>query len=99
MMLDTCVYLDVMHGQAPATVEKMLRDRIVNHSAVCVAELAHTLGRLDPAHAATRAALQPLERAIAAIPNRRLSVPSERAFGESGMLAGLVMRLAGEGSP
>ncbi len=98
-MLDTCVYIDVLQGRAPSAMEALLSTRVLNHSAICLAELTHLFGRLDPDHRETRAALEKLEILVAGIPARRLSVPSDRALGQSGMLAGMVMRLGGDGGP
>lgn len=57
--------------------------------------MTHLFGRLDPAHAGTKAVLHEIRRTIDDIPDHRLSSPSETAIGEAGMLAGLVSRLLG----
>jgi predicted nucleic acid-binding protein len=98
LMLDTCVYIDVLQGRTPAAVDDLLQLRIVNHSTVALAELTHAFGRLDPAHADTRKTLRELSATIAAIPAHRLSAPTARTSGEAGMLAGLVARLSGRPS-
>jgi predicted nucleic acid-binding protein len=95
LMLDTCVYIDVAQGRTPPDVDELLTERISNHSAICLAELTHLFGRLDPDHPETATALARLETAINRIPLRRLTSPSIRALGEAGMLAGLVARLGG----
>lgn len=93
-MLDTCVYIDVLQGRSPQDVDRLIETRIVNHSTVCLAELTHLFGRLDPAHPGTKGVLRELSGVIADIPGHRLSAPSVSAAGEAGMLAGLVARLA-----
>ena len=50
LVLDTCVYIDVLQGNTPPEVDALLRLRTSNHLAVCVAELTHGFGRLDPRH-------------------------------------------------
>lgn len=95
MLLDTCVYLDVLQGRTPPQVDDLLRLRIVNHSTVALAELTHLFGRLDPAHAGTRSVLATIGEVIDDIPPHRLTAPGERAFGEAGMLAGVAARLGG----
>jgi len=95
LLLDTCVYIDVLQGVAPPEVKRLLELRIVNHSAIALAELTHLVGALDPAHPGTPPALKRLGEVIDNIHARRLSGPSVRACGEAGMLAGLVTRLAG----
>jgi predicted nucleic acid-binding protein len=95
LMLDTCVYIDVLQGHTPVEVDELLEQRIVNHSTVSLSELTHLFGRLDPAHADTAATLRELRGVIDDIPSHRLSAPSERVAGGAGMLAGLVARAAG----
>jgi predicted nucleic acid-binding protein len=95
LLLDTGVYIDVLQGRTPANVDDLLEARILNHSTVCLAELTHLFGRLDPAHASTRTVLREIRRTIEGIPSHRLSAPSTTAMGEAGMLAGLVARLSG----
>jgi hypothetical protein len=96
LMLDSCVYIDVLQGRAPQVVADLLAARIVNHSSVCLAELTHLFGRLDPKHPEAATTLKELRGVIENdIPAHRISTPSTRTHGEAGMLAGLAMRLAG----
>ena len=94
LMLDTCVYIDVLQGRTPQAVDDLLTLRINNHSTVALAELTHLFGRLDPGHSGTAAALRELRGVISDIPAHRLLRPSARVAGEAGMLAGLAARLA-----
>lgn len=98
LLLDTCVYIDVLQGRSPPVLDALLSLRIINHSTVALSELTHLFGRLDPAHPNTRKALTELTGVIADIPAHRLSRPSQRAAGEAGMLAGLATRLTGRES-
>ncbi|WP_245278275.1 type II toxin-antitoxin system VapC family toxin [Methylosinus sp. PW1] len=91
LLLDTCVYIDVLQGRTPASVDELLEARITNHSTVCLAEMAHLFGRLDPTHAATKGVLREIRQTIEDIPSHRISSPSETA--DAGMLARLVARL------
>lgn len=95
LMLDTCVYIDVLQGRTPGEVDELLVLRIVNHSSVVLSELTHLFGRLDPAHAGTPGALRALRATIEDMPEHRLTRPSVRACGEAGILAGLASRLTG----
>ena len=97
MLLDTCVYIDVLQGRTPVSVDELLKARIVNHSTICLAEMTHLFGRLDPGHAGTKGVLHEIRRSIDDMPDHRLSSPSETAMGEAGMLAGLVSRLLSVG--
>jgi predicted nucleic acid-binding protein len=96
LMLDTCVYIDVLQGRIPRSVEDLLVARIANHSAICLAELTYLFGRLDPQHPETSKTLQELRGVIEEdIPRHRLTAPSAHVLGEAGMLAGLTLRLIG----
>lgn len=94
-MLDTCVYIDVLQGRTPIEVDELLQLRTLNHLSVCVAELTHAFGRLDPRHPSTAAALRALTQTINDIPPHRLAVPSCNVVIEAGILAGLMFRLGG----
>jgi len=96
LLLDTCVYIDVVQGRTPPQVDRLLGLRILNHSTIALAELTHLFGRLDPANATTRPALTRLGQAVDMIPPHRLNAPSPRAFAEAGMLCGLAARLTGD---
>jgi predicted nucleic acid-binding protein len=93
LLIDTTVYLDALQGRTPATVDDLLRYRSIFHSAVCLAELTHAFGRLDPAHSGTRKALAALAGAIDDIPRHRLFAPDTDLWGKAGMLAGKALRL------
>ena len=93
LLLDTTVYLDGLQDRSPAAVDQLMRMRICNHSAVCLAELTHAFGRLDPVNPGTQAALDKCRDTIAIIRPHRLSEPSLSAWGAAGILAGLAFRL------
>jgi hypothetical protein len=82
LLLDTCIYIDVLQRRTPAGVDDLLEVRILNHSTVCLAEFTDLFGRLEPAHASTRTVL------------REIGTVGD-GHGEAGMLAGLVARLSG----
>jgi predicted nucleic acid-binding protein len=95
ILLDSTVYIDVLQGKAPAVIDDLLRYRSAFHSAVCLAELTHAFGRLDPKDPRTRQALVTIAAAIENdIPRHRLFEPDTQTWGEAGMLAGKVLRLA-----
>ena len=76
LLIDTTVYIDVLQGRSPAAVDELLRYRSIFHSAVCLAELTHAFGRLDPTNRGTKAALAEIARIIAQdIPRHRLFAP------------------------
>lgn len=95
LLLDACVYIDVLRGSTPPAVDTLLQLRTLNHLSACVAELTHVFGRLDPRHPSTAATLRLLSQTIADIPPHRLATPAENVVIEAGILAGLVFRLGG----
>jgi hypothetical protein len=94
MFLDTSVYLDVLQGRSPVEVDRLLTYRRCHHSAVCLSELTHAFGRLDPKHASTKAVLATIEATVEEIPDHRLHAPDATIWGEAGVLAGLLFRLS-----
>jgi predicted nucleic acid-binding protein len=95
ILLDSTVYIDTLQGKAPAEIDDLLRYRSVFHSSVCLAELTHAFGRLDPKDLRTRKALATIAGVIEDdIPRHRLFEPDTQTWGEAGMLTGKVLRLA-----
>lgn len=94
LFLDTSVYLDVLQGRSPAEVDTLLTYRLCHHSAVCLSELTHAFGRLDPKHASTKAVLETIAATINDIPDHRLHAPDTTIWGQAGVLAGLLFRLS-----
>jgi predicted nucleic acid-binding protein len=95
LLIDTTVYVDVLQGRIPAAACDLLRYRTIFHSAVCLAELTHAFGRLDPRHRSTKAALKAIAGTIEDIPRHRLFAPDIDTWGKAGMLAGKALRLGG----
>ena len=94
LLLDTTVYIDTLQGRTPAAVDDLLRYRNIFHSAVCLAELTHAFGRLDPANPATKRTLAAIAGTIDSdIPRHRLFEPDVDTWGKAGMLAGKALRL------
>ncbi|RVC59321.1 hypothetical protein [Mesorhizobium sp.] len=94
LFLDTSVYLDVLQGRSPVEVDKLLTYRLCHHSSVCLSELTHTFGRLDPKHGSTKAVLETVEATVEDIPAHRLHAPDAAIWGQAGVLAGLLSRLS-----
>ncbi|MER9362907.1 hypothetical protein [Mesorhizobium sp. M0500] len=94
LLLDTSVYLNVLQGRTPEVVDDLLTYRLCQHSTVCLAELSHLFGRLDPAHPTTKLVLKVVAGTIEDIPVHRLHAPDATAWGRAGMLAGLLFRLS-----
>lgn len=96
LLLDTCVYIDVLEGTAPASVDRLLQARTCMHLSLALGELSHNFGRLAPGHPRTREYLAELEAVIRDIPPHRIDQDiSAGVVLEAGVLAGLVYRLGG----
>jgi predicted nucleic acid-binding protein len=85
--------IDVLQGKAPDAVEMLLAYRTCHHSSVCLAELTHIFGRLDPTHPGTKSALAVVKEMIDAIADHRLHAPDTVVWGKGGMMAGALARL------
>ncbi|MDX2141949.1 MAG: hypothetical protein SFV19_01225 [Rhodospirillaceae bacterium] len=93
LMLDTTVYIDILKGKTPPDVDALLLHRTCEHSCVCIAELTHAFGRLDPADPRTKPALREIAGLIERdIPAHRVHVPSTETWMAAGMMAGLIAR-------
>ena len=94
ILLDATVYIETLRGRTPPEVDALLRTRSVFHSAVCLAELTHAFGRLDPNDPRTRKALDTIGNVIEHdIPRHRLFGPDIQTWGEAGILTGKILRL------
>lgn len=96
LLLDTTVYIDVLKDRTPAYVDSLLVHRTNEHSAVCLAELSHAFGRLDPSNQRTKGALRQIEDIINEdIAPHRLHAPTATMWAGAAMLAGAVSRRSG----
>lgn len=93
VLLDTTVYIDTLQGRSPCVLDAFIRLRTCNHSAVCLSEMTHVFGRLDPADPRTGRALRAVRETILDIPSHRLSAPDAETWGAAGILAGVLFRL------
>lgn len=94
LLLDTSVYLDVLQGRTPQAVDDLITYRLCHHSSVCLAELTHVFGRLDPAHPTTKSVLKVVADTIDDVPAHRLHAPDPNIWGHAGITAGLLFRLS-----
>jgi len=95
VLLDSTVYVDTLQGYSPPVLDAFIRLRACNHSAVCLSELTHLFGRLDPRDPRTKGALATVRATIHDIPRHRLWAPDDECWGSAGILAGLLFRLGG----
>jgi predicted nucleic acid-binding protein len=95
VMPDTTVYIDGLKGRLPAIVARLLIDRPILHSAAACAELAISLGHLDPAHGDTARHAEPLLATLRHMPPERVLAPSADAWIEASLMAGTLARIQG----
>jgi hypothetical protein len=93
VLLDTTVYIDTLQGRSPLTLDRFISFRTCNHSSVCLSELTHVFGRLNPADARTSSMLVAIGETVRDIPSHRLSAPDAETWGAAGILAGMLFRL------
>jgi hypothetical protein len=93
VLLDSTVYIDTLKGRSPAALDVFISLRTCNHSAVCLSELIHAFGRLNPLDPRTAGVLKVIRQTIRDIPAHRLVSPDPHTWGNAGVLAGILFRL------
>lgn len=97
LLLDTCVYIDQLQDRTPRLLDDMIAQRQVNHSAVAIQELMHTVGVLSPADPRTARAVAAIGRLIKAMPPHRTFTPDADTMGRAALLSGILCRIQGYG--
>lgn len=92
VLLDTCVYLDGGKGKLPLGAQRVVAGSLLFHCSVCIAEMAYTFGRLDPAHPDTPASLHFIGAALSRVRVSRTMVPNRDAYVEAGIITGTLVR-------
>jgi predicted nucleic acid-binding protein len=96
VMLDTTVYLDALKPPGlPAAIRTLLARNIVLHCAIACAELAVSIGHLDPGHPATARHRAPLQDILRRMAPTRIIAPSADAWTEAAVIAGILARVQG----
>lgn len=94
VMLDTTVYLDALKALGlPRTIETIVARNVVLHCAIACAEIAVSIGHLDPAHPATAAHRAPLTEILRRMAPTRIVAPSAGAWTEAAVIAGILARV------
>lgn len=95
VLLDTSVYIDQLQGRLELMVQRLIEHRHVHHSAVAIQELMHTVGVLDPGHAATLGVISSIEKLVRNMPAHRIRIPDIDTLGRAAVLSGVLCRLQG----
>jgi predicted nucleic acid-binding protein len=94
LLLDTCVYIDVLQARLPPDAKALLKTRTVHHVSVVLGELSHLFGRL-PGSTRSHTVLNSLSMTLNAIAPRNIGTPGPGIALHAGILCGLVFRLGG----
>jgi hypothetical protein len=95
LLLDATVYVDQLKGHLPVDIATLIASRVILHGAPVLAELAVTVGILDPRHQRTRSTLEPILDTLRHIPAQRIIAPSDEIWLEGALLAGILARTQG----
>ena len=92
ILLDTTVYVDQLKGDLPAPIIDLIATRPVHHGAPALSQLAATIGYLNPSDSRTAASLRPIIETLERVPPQMVRVPSDEAWIEASILAGILAR-------
>lgn len=91
-LLDTNVYINAGKGRLPLGVRRILAGAILAHSPVAMAELAHSLGALDPADPRSEGPAAFLRETLARIRDDRILPADPRTRVSAAVIAGILTR-------
>ena len=92
LLFDATVYIDQLKGQLPTSIVNLVASRNILHGAPALAELAVTVGALDPADRRTQTTLAPIVELLARINPSRIIAPSYQVWLEAAVMAGILAR-------
>lgn len=95
LLLDTSVYIDRLQGKLPTVVKELIEIRLVNHSTIALAEMMHSVGRLDPLDPRTPETIETIGHAIKLMHTHRLFEPDADIIGRAAILGGILSRVQG----
>jgi hypothetical protein len=90
LLLDTCVYIDLMQGRTPDLLDALIATRQANHSSVAAQELMHTVGVLDPNDDRSPTVIDPIRTIVLSMPTHRTFVPDADVLGRAALLSGII---------
>lgn len=95
ILLDATVYIDALQDKLPRQVQALLARATIVHAGVVRAEFAFSIGCLDPRDPRTPRRRTTLERLLDRMPERRCFAPSNDAWLQAAVLAGILARIQG----
>jgi hypothetical protein len=101
LLLDTTYYLDRSAGKVPAGIRALIGSRrhMVHNCGVACAELAISIGLLDPADPRTVATIGAIQSHLDHMAKGDTVAPSASAWTEAAVLAGILARTRGLARP
>jgi hypothetical protein len=101
LLLDTTYYLDRSSGKVPAGIRALIasRQHMVHNCGVACAELAISIGLLDPADPRTATTIGAVQSHLDHLATEKTVAPSASAWTEAGVLAGILARTQGLARP
>lgn len=97
VVLNSTVYIHSLQDRLPPAIDGVLARATVYHSSVARAEIAFSLGSLDPKDSRTAKRRAVLERLLDRMPERRRLAPSDGTCLEAAILCGILARIQGYG--
>lgn len=95
LLFDATVYIDQLKGDLPVSIVTLLASRVILHGAPALAELAVTVGILDPQDSRTGETLKPIVETLESINPARIVAPGHDVWLEASLLAGILARTQG----
>jgi hypothetical protein len=96
VMLDTTVYLDALKTPGlPSPIATLVARNVVLHCSIACAELAVSVGHLNPAHPQTARHRTPLIDILSRMVPTRVVAPSADAWTEAAIVSGILARTQG----
>jgi hypothetical protein len=92
LLFDVTLYIDQLKGQLPVSIVDLIASRSILHGAPAFAEIAVTIGALDPADRRTKATLIPIIEMLTRINPSRIVAPSYEVCLEAAVMAGILAR-------
>ena len=92
LLFDATVYIDQLKGELPRPIVDLVASRTILHAAPALAELAVTIGALEPADRRTQATLAPIMEMLTRINPSRIVVPNYENWLEAAVMAGILAR-------
>ena len=95
ILLDATVYVDHLKGDLPRPIIDLIASRQVHHGAPALSELAAAIGHLDPSDPRTATNVKPIVETLERVSPQMILVPSDAAWIEASILAGILARTQG----